>query len=78
MNLEEEREKRGRESGESLLVDGGLAGVCTGEAGGLNRRMSREHACHCAGPGSPTMAVLCGWVCREDRLSSAKCCHQFH
>lgn len=62
MNLEEEREKRGRNQ---VRVWMWWAGICHREADGLKRRMSREHACHCAGPGSPTMAVPAGWVRRE-------------
>lgn len=37
----------------------------------MKRRMSREHACHCAGPGSPTMGLR-GWVCREGQAVLSK------
>lgn len=65
MDLEEEREKVGRESGQGRLAGapcGWWAGVCTGEAGGWDRgrAASSQHACGCAGPGSPAVARLRG------------------
>lgn len=83
MDLEEEREKVGRESGQGRLAGapcGWWAGVCTGEAGGRDggRAASSQHVYTVVlGRVAPPRLGFAGRRAGRDRLSSAKGCPHF-